>query len=209
MADPIHWILASASPRRRQLLAELGIVFDILTADVDEWEATDADPEALVTHNARLKAEKISSARPHSRVIGSDTTVALEGHVLNKPVNLEEARSMLARLSGRTHEVFTAVCILQKKPAYTVSFVERSRVTFNDLDEDLIERYIQLVNPLDKAGAYGIQEHRELIIAGWEGSLSNVMGLPIERLAAKLSLPLPMHPEGVSLHESIHHQTPE
>ncbi|MCC5833132.1 MAG: septum formation protein Maf [Opitutales bacterium] len=194
MAEPIHWILASASPRRQQLLAELGIAFDVVTADVDEWEASDADPEALVSHNARLKAEKISNAHPRSRVIGSDTTVALEGHVLNKPADLNEARSMLGRLSGRTHEVFTAVCILQKQPAYAVSFVERSQVTFNDLDEGLIERYFKLVNPLDKAGAYGIQEHRKIIIAGWEGSLSNVMGLPIERLAAKLSLPLSILP---------------
>lgn len=188
-----HWILASASPRRRQLLGELGLEFDVVTADVEEWEATDADPAALVAHNARLKAEKISGQHPNSRVIGSDTTVALDGHVLNKPADLAEARAMLRRLSGRSHEVFTAVCILQQQPVYECEFVERSQVQFNPLDDALIERYIQLVNPLDKAGAYGIQEHRELIIAGWEGSLSNVMGLPIERLGTRLSLPLSTH----------------
>lgn len=188
----MRWILASASPRRRQLLAELGIEFEVVTADVDEWEDSDADPRLLVEHNAALKAQKISSLHPQARVIGSDTTVALDGHVLNKPADLAEAQSMLRHLSGRTHEVFTAVCVIQQEPPFECQFVERSEVTFKRLSDAEIENYIDLVDPLDKAGAYGIQEHRELIIHSWQGSLSNVMGLPIERLADKLSLPIPV-----------------
>jgi septum formation protein len=113
--------------------------------------------------------------------------VAIDGTVLSKPTDLEDARRMLARLSGRSHTVFTAVALVWKAGSVNHSFVERSEVCFQKLDAARIEAYFSLVNPLDKAGAYGIQEGRELIIDTVEGSVENVMGLPIQRLTLALA----------------------
>ena len=182
-AASIDWILASASPRRKQLLQDLGIAFRAETAKVEEWEATDGDPAEVVAHNARLKADAVSRLHPRAYVIGSDTTVALAGRIFHKPTDLGEAHQMLRSLSGRTHQVYTGVYLIHRNSGYQSDFVESSEVTFHQLSDDDIAAYFQQVNPLDKAGGYGIQEHREAIIASWKGSLSNVMGLPIERLA--------------------------
>jgi septum formation protein len=180
------FILASGSPRRQHLLSEAGFTFSIIVPEVNEWEDRDADPADLVLHNARLKAAAVSSANPQNLVLASDTTVALEKVVLNKPADLDEARRMLRQLSGRTHTVFTA-CVLQRSdPALHEEFVERSEVTFKPLTEADIEDYILHTNPLDKAGAYGIQDKGADIIAGFKGSLANIMGLPIERLTPRL-----------------------
>lgn len=181
-----EWILASASPRRHELLAKLGIKFRVEVSAVDEWEDTDADPEALVRHNAIEKAAAVAARFPDAMVIGSDTTVSLDGVVFNKPVDLDDARRMLTTLQGQTHTVFTAVALISPGKNIQQSFVESSRVTFKPLDGAAIDRYITLVNPLDKAGGYGIQEGKELIIERFEGSLYNIMGLPIERLSAIL-----------------------
>lgn len=179
-------ILASASPRRRLLLGEMGVPFRVEPADVAEWEESAADPEALVRHNAELKAGEVARRFPRDPVLAADTTVALDGHVLNKPADLAEARTMLRRLSGRTHTVFTGLCLRWVARDHTDLRCVTSRVSFRELGEADIDRYFTLVNPLDKAGAYGIQEGRELIIAGWEGSLSNIMGLPVETVGPML-----------------------
>lgn len=179
---PVRLVLASGSPRRRELLTGMGLRLTVEPAEVVEWEEENADPAALVAHNAALKAEAVAARFPLAPVLAADTTVALGAEVLNKPADLAEARAMLRRLAGRTHVVHTAVSLRWTERGTAVDFSETSEVTFLPFDDAVIERYCALVNPLDKAGAYGIQEGRELIIAGWSGSLHNIMGLPTERL---------------------------
>ena len=173
-------ILASASPRRRELLAELGVPFDVITADVTEHEESSTDPRVMVAHNAALKADWVAARHPEAIVLGADTTVFLEGHALNKPRDPADARAMLRRLSGRTHTVFTGLAV--RRTCDRLSFDEgvASDVTFKTLDEATIETYLARVHTLDKAGGYGIQEHRELIVAGYCGSFTNIVGLPME-----------------------------
>ncbi|WP_404420934.1 Maf family protein [Nibricoccus sp. IMCC34717] len=177
---PPPFILASASPRRKELLATLGIPFTVQVAAVTEFEEADADPRQLVAHNAALKADWVAERNPGAWVLGADTTVFLDGKVLNKPVDLEDARAMLRRLSGRIHIVHTGVSLRHRANGVAVDAGVSSEVEFKPFDDAVIERYIGIVNPLDKAGAYGIQEGRDLIIAGWRGSFTNIMGLPME-----------------------------
>jgi septum formation protein len=173
-------ILASASPRRRELLAGLGVPFDVVIAPVDEHEAPDADPRALVRHNAALKAGWVAARHPEAFVLGADTTVFLDGVVLNKPVDLADARRMLRHLSGRTHVVCTGLALHRAADGVDDELIVESRVTFRPLDEAVIDRYLAVAHALDKAGAYGIQEHGDLIVAGWEGSFTNIVGLPVD-----------------------------
>ncbi|MGC4071669.1 MAG: Maf family protein [Nibricoccus sp.] len=173
-------ILASASPRRKQLLAELGLVFDVVVADVTEHEDPATDPRVMVTHNAALKADWVAARNPGAYVLGADTTVFIDQRVLNKPADLKEARAMLKKLSGRTHTVFTGVALRRVADGLRIDEGVTSEVTFKAFDDTVIDAYFKIVNPLDKAGAYGIQDGRDLIVAGWEGSFSNIMGLPME-----------------------------
>jgi septum formation protein len=173
-------ILASASPRRQQLLAGMGLVFDIVPAEVTEHEAPDAEPRAMVAHNAALKADWVAARHPAAFVLGADTTVFIDNIVLNKPRDLGEARAMLKRLAGRTHTVFTGLALRRVDNLLAIDGGVSSEVTFKLLDDAVIDAYFRIVNPLDKAGAYGIQEGRELIVAGWRGSLTNIMGLPVD-----------------------------
>lgn len=186
MLQPTPIILASASPRRHQLLAEMGVGFSVVPANVDEWEHPEADPREMVLHNAEKKAAHLAQQLPDAPVLGADTTVALEGTVLNKPADLADARAMLMRLSGKTHTVFTGVALNWQSRGICESFCETSFVKFRPLTDAIIDAYFAVVNPLDKAGAYGIQEGRELIIESWDGSLTNIMGLPTEALAVFL-----------------------
>jgi len=173
-------VLASASPRRQQLLAGMGLAFDVVPAEVTEHEAPDADPRAMVAHNAALKADWVAARHPAAFVLGADTTVFIDQTVLNKPRDLADARAMLKRLAGRTHTVFTGLALRRACDRLHFDQGVTSEVTFKNFDDAVIDAYFGLVNPLDKAGAYGIQEGRELIIAGWEGSFTNIMGLPVE-----------------------------
>jgi septum formation protein len=175
-----RFILASASPRRKQLLAETGLHFEVVVAAVTEHEDPASDPRHMVTHNAALKADWVAERHPDAFVLGADTTVFIDNTVLNKPADLSEARAMLRRLSGRTHTVFTGVALRRKHTGLRVDQGVTSDVVFKPFDDAVIDRYFEIVNPLDKAGAYGIQEGRELIIAEWRGSFSNIMGLPME-----------------------------
>jgi septum formation protein len=177
---PVRLILASASPRRRELLAQLGLSFEVIVADVTEHEAEDSDPRTMVAHNAALKADWVAARNPEAFVLGADTTVLIDNKVLNKPRDLVEARAMLRRLSGRTHTVFTGVALRQQSSGLCVDRGVTSEVTFRAFDDTVIDEYFRVVNPLDKAGAYGIQEGRELIVERWNGSFSNIMGLPME-----------------------------
>lgn len=176
----MSFILASASPRRKELLERIGARFDIIPAQVEEFEEGHADPEAMVRENAALKAEWVARRHPDRFILGSDTTVHLDRKVLVKPADLEEAKRMLARLSGRTHVVYTGVSLQCQNRGIEETFGVRSEVTFKSFDEETIDRYLEIVNPLDKAGAYGIQEGTGLIIDSFQGSHSNIMGLPID-----------------------------
>lgn len=180
-------ILASASPRRRELLNAAGYRFQVIASDVAEIDDSALRVEELVRQNAVLKARSVAGRFPGSIVIGSDTLVALDRTALGKPGNLDEGFAMLSRLSGRTHSVLTGVCLLRLADGREQIFVEETRVTFRPLEEAEIRRYLSLINPLDKAGSYAAQEHGEMIIENLEGSWSNVVGLPMERLARALA----------------------
>jgi septum formation protein len=140
-----------------------------------------------VAHNAALKADWVAERHPDALVLGADTTVFIDNHALNKPHDLEEARAMLRRLSGRVHTVFTGLAFRRKRDGLHLDRGVASEVTFKTLDEATIEAYLSRVNVLDKAGAYGIQEQGDLIVSGYTGSWTNIVGLPIETTKQILS----------------------
>ncbi len=179
---PIRTILASDSPRRRDLMREAGWDFEILTAEVEELPPGALPFLDLVQANADRKCAPVAAAHPEALVIGADTLVAIDGEPLGKPVDLEDAVRMLQRLTGRTHVVATGVALRLHAREVAVTFVEQTRVTFLDLGDAQIRHYLTLIDPLDKAGAYAAQEHGDKIIARTEGSWTNVVGLPMERL---------------------------
>jgi septum formation protein len=173
-------ILASASPRRRELLGQLGVAFDVVVAEVVEHEEASTDPRVMVAHNSALKAEWVAARYPDSLVLGADTTVFIDGAALNKPSGGLEARAMLRQLSGRTHTVFTGLAVRRSSDGLRIDDGVASEVTFNVLTETVIEHYLSLVNTLDKAGGYAIQEHSDLLGAQYRGSFTNIIGLPVE-----------------------------
>ena len=176
------FILASASARRRELLTELLDDFEVTVAEVEELPSHPGGSSSLVAANARLKARFVAAKRPVSWVLGADTIVTLGDEVLGKPADLDEAISMLNFLSGKTHEVSTGLSLVHLANGYEETRVETSKVTFRSLDDATIAEYFAEVDPLDKAGGYAIQIRGELIVAGFEGSRSNVVGLPLEML---------------------------
>ncbi|MFZ5496949.1 MAG: Maf family protein [Verrucomicrobiota bacterium] len=180
-------ILASASPRRRELLAQLGHEFAIVPAEVTEHEAHDADPREMVRHNAALKADWVAVRHPEATVIGADTTVFINSTVLNKPRDAAEARAMLRMLSGRTHTVFTGLAVRRLADGLKLDRGVASEVTFKTLDEAAIGLYLSRVHTLDKAGGYAIQEHGDLIVAGYTGSFTNIVGLPMDEMKQLLT----------------------
>ncbi len=181
-------ILASASPRRKELLAQLGVPFEVIPAVVTEHEDPTTEPRAMVWHNAALKAEWVSVRHPEATVIGADTTVYVGQTVLNKPANLAEARAMLRLLSGTRHTVYTGLAIRRQVDGLQLEMGAASEVTFKALDDATIELYLSRVHTLDKAGGYAIQEESDLIIAGYTGSLTNIIGLPVEEMKQLLTL---------------------
>ncbi len=185
--SPLKLILASASPRRTELLREAGIPHRVVVAAVTEHEDPTTDPAKMVLHNARLKAAAVSHLHPEAIVLGSDTTVARGDRALNKPADLAESRAMLRALSGREHTVHTGVCLLCPSLGIDESHDVTAWVRFRALSEDDITRYQALVNTLDKAGAYGIQQGKEIIIADFQQPISTIMGLPVEFVKARLA----------------------
>jgi septum formation protein len=162
------------------LLAQLGVPFDVVVANVTEHEEASTDPRVMVAHNAALKADWVAERYADALVLGADTTVFIDNHALNKPRDAAEARAMLRRLSGRTHTVFTGLAIRRKRDGLAIDEGVASDVTFKTLDEATIETYLARVHTLDKAGGYAIQEQGDLIVAGYRGSFTNIVGLPIE-----------------------------
>ena len=178
-----HIILASASPRRRQLLSGLGIDFEVRTlAGIDESYPEHLQGEAIAAYISKAKAEAYrATLAPNDLVITADTIVSVDGNVLGKPANEAEAHQMLQLLSGRTHEVVTGVTLMTKSQQQT--FTATTSVTFAPLTEAEITHYVTHYRPLDKAGAYGIQEWIGMIaVESIQGSYFNVMGLPVQRL---------------------------
>jgi len=173
-------ILASASPRRHELLGRLGLSFDVIPAQVTEYEDPDADPREMVTHNASIKADWVSERYPDALVLGADTTVYIDGTVLNKPADIAEAKRMIRKLSGKSHTVYTGIAIRRKSDGLALNEGVASEVIFKSLSDTEIDHYLLKVNTLDKAGAYSIQDHTDMIIAGYKGSFTNIMGLPVD-----------------------------
>lgn len=181
-------LLASASPRRQELLRELVGKFTVVPAGIDESKLSSQDPWESAQRTAREKALAVAAKHPGSLVIAGDTVVALpvgEGwRQLGKPVDEDDARRMLRDLSGETHTVITGVCV--RWPDGLTAFTEATKVTFRSLSDDEIREYVATGSPMDKAGAYGLQDESQSFIAKVEGSVSNVIGLPMERLEEAL-----------------------
>jgi septum formation protein len=176
-------ILASGSPRRKDLLTEAGYDFQVIVPDVEENEDVSVPIRQLTKENAELKAEAVSPANTDAVVIAADTLVLLEERVLTKPIDGDEAREMLASLNGKSHQVFTAFSILHGREGKRVLETVTTDVHFKLLTEAEMIEYHKRINPMDKAGAYAAQEHGKLIIDRIEGSMTNVIGLPMRRLA--------------------------
>ena len=181
-------ILASASPRRQQLLREAGYSLTIVPAEIDERRRRGEAPADLALRLARAKAAAVAERHPAGIVLGADTIVVLGDRVLGKPESMAQAREMLRALGGREHRVLTGVALLRLRPPQAASWVCTTAVVFRPLDKALVDRYTRLVNPLDKAGAYGIQEHGDLLVRRVSGLVSNVIGLPVEEVREKLIL---------------------
>ena len=174
-----HIVLASSSPRRRELLRQIGVAFQVIPADVDEAVLPAERPADYVLRVAREKAAAVwvraDGALP---VLAADTAVVLDGSILGKPADRAEAVAMLKRLSDRTHEVFSAVAV-RARPDRAADCVNVTRVTFAPLEPAWIEEYCDSGEPMDKAGAYGVQGRAAARIVRIEGSFSSVMGLPL------------------------------
>lgn len=179
-------ILASASPRRSELLRQIGMEFRVVTSDAPEVHYGELTAREIAQVNAYRKARAVAKKYPDSLVLGADTLVYLDTILMGKPGSLEHAYEMLEKLQGKTHEVVTAVCLLNLRNHRQKVFTEVTNVTFHPLDAVKIRRYLTKVNPLDKAGAYAIQEEGDLIVEKIAGSYTNVIGLPVERLQAEL-----------------------
>jgi septum formation protein len=181
---PVRVILASQSPRRRELLALVGISHEVSPADVDETPYPGELPVPHCERLARAKAAVLAERHPDALVVGADTIVVVDGDILGKPRDRDEAVRMLERLDGRAHTVFTAVAIAQG--SMVASAVERVEVTFRALGRALIETYVGTGEPMDKAGAYGIQGYGATIVERIDGDYFSVMGLPVGTLVRLL-----------------------
>jgi septum formation protein len=180
-------ILASASPRRSELLKKLGVPFDVIPSAAEETHDENLTAGEVCQINAYRKARSIAKKHPNAIVLGMDTLVADGQKLYGKPASNEEAERMLLELSGKTHRVVTAVCILQIQPYRQSLFFENTNVTFKELSREAIRRYHSKINPFDKAGGYAIQEQGDDIVEKISGSYSNVVGLPMERLERELT----------------------
>ena len=179
-------MLASQSLRRKELLSKAGFEFRVIVSDAEEITHGETYWEHIPFLNALAKSESVAEKYPGALVIGADTVIEHKGLVLGKPSDIHAAAEMLRRLSGKTHNVTTAICLRNLSSNVKCIFSETTAVTFLHLDESTINGYLKLVNPLDKAGAYAIQEYGEMLVAGVDGPLDNVIGLPVEKLRTGL-----------------------
>lgn len=175
---PVSVVLGSSSPRRKEILGDMGIIFTVAHADIDESALPGEVVELTALRLAREKARKISLRHPDALVIGADTLVALDGEMMGKPDDAPHAAAMLQKLGGRTHDVFTAVTFMLASEGREDSVLCRSRVTFKKLDRAAIDAYVATGEPIGKAGAYAIQGKGAALIESYAGSHSNIVGLP-------------------------------
>ena len=181
-------ILASSSPRRSELLTSMNIDFEVVPSHAEEiMEGNDFIPELCET-NARAKAEPIAELHPECLVIAADTLVYLEDELFGKPTHVDDAARMLTQLQGRTHQVATGVSLIYHNDEINKAFSVITNVTFLPLVKGEIDEYLAGIDPLDKAGGYAIQQDKHKIIKRVSGSVSNVVGLPVERLKEELNL---------------------
>lgn len=185
-------ILASASPRRKELLGNIGLSFSVLVPDADEDSIPkNIAPPLYVQELALLKASAAAALLPEGGkkdriIIAADTIVCLDGKILGKPADKAEAEAMLTALSDRVHTVYTGFCVMRAKDAFAVCRSEKTQVRFQALSPEKIRRYIATGEPMDKAGAYGIQGYGATLVSGIDGDYFNVVGLPVAALAAVL-----------------------
>ena len=180
-------VLGSASPRRADLLRQIGLSFDVITSDVDETLLPGEDPSTYCKRIAHDKARDVASRCEGRVIIGADTVVVIDGGILGKPADESEARSMLEKLSGRTHTVITGVSVLERLTGECETFSVTSHVTFRTMNPEEIDRYIATGEPIGKAGAYAIQGKAAVFVRWISSSYSNIMGLPIYETALALS----------------------
>ena len=179
-----HIILASASPRRKEILELADLKFDVMPSDAQEI-TTKTAPNEVVMELASLKAKDIyKKSEKQSMIVGADTVVAYQGQILGKPTDEADAKRMLTMLSGQTHEVYTGVCVIED--GKTKTFYEETKVTFYEISDEQIDRYIKTGEPMDKAGSYGIQGKAAVFIKGIEGDYYNVVGFPIARFLQEI-----------------------
>lgn len=189
-------ILASASPRRQELLGLLGAPFRVVPSTFDESTGVQWPPEEHIIESATGKALEVASNIEDGLVIGADTVVVMNKLILGKPIDSDDARRMLRRLSGRSHFVYTGLCVIEREGAQTARILQdyvRTEVCFGDLSDEVIDAYVATGEPLDKAGAYGIQERGSVLVEGIVGDYFNVVGLPIytlSRMLRKFGVPL-------------------
>jgi len=174
-------ILASESPRRKQLLEQIDLEFEVVPSQIYEDFSLNLSPTDFVEHYAQEKAKDVANSYVDKWVIGADTIVVFESHILGKPKNEKDSFQMLKRLSGNTHQVITGVSIQNIKQDISDSFHERTNVTFNTLSDNIINYYIETYKPFDKAGSYGIQDWFSVCVNRIDGCFYNVMGFPLSR----------------------------
>ena len=180
-----HIILASASPRRKEILELADLKFDIMPSNAQEI-TTKTAPNEVVMELASIKAKDIyKKSEKQSMIVGADTVVAYQGQILGKPTDEADAKRMLTMLSGQTHEVYTGVCVIEDEKIKT--FYEETKVTFYEISDEQIDHYIKTGEPMDKAGSYGIQGKAAVFIKGIEGDYYNVVGFPIARFLQEIT----------------------
>jgi septum formation protein len=175
-------ILASGSPRRRELFSKLRVNFQYVTSEINEEFNTNVPITDEVMRIAAMKAYNVSNIYDEAMIIGADTVVVLDGKVFGKPKNREDAINTLKELSGKTHEVITGVAVINKKEKICERFYDITKVTFKKLSDELIEWYIDKEEPYDKAGSYAIQDTGAILVSKIEGDFNNVVGLPISKI---------------------------
>lgn len=180
-----RFVLASQSPRRRELLRYILPEFEMTVSDIDEGEVSGFGGDAVMGI-ARRKAEAAAGGYPDAVIIGADTVVCLDGAFIGKPADAADAKRILKSLSGRSHTVYTGVCVLDAATGESESFYEETRVTVGELSEAEIDRYIASGEPMDKVGAYGMQGGASVFVSRIEGDYFNVIGLPVYALYRRL-----------------------
>lgn len=180
-------VLASESPRRRELLAKLGVPFEIRTLPVCEYRQGDFPPFELPVRNAELKASRVSTRYPECAVLGADTVIVFGERIIGKPADAAAAKRTLLELAGKTHSVVTGLALLRAGDGTRITWSESTRVTFKAYSAAVADEYMRLVNVLDKAGSYAVQEHGDMLVDRVDGDLDNVVGLPLGRLKRELA----------------------